>query len=58
MLSAKDIKQLTSKGITEYEFETQLENFEKGFPYANLAGAATVGDGIVSFTEEDAKEYV
>ena len=57
MLSAKDIKQLTSKGITEYEFETQLENFEKGFPYANLAGAATVGDGIVSFTEDDAKEY-
>lgn len=57
MLSEKDIKQLTSKGITEYEFETQLENFEKGFPYANLAGAATVGDGIVSFTEEDAKEY-
>lgn len=57
MLSTKDLAQLAQKGITETQFETQVENFEKGFPYANLAGAATVGDGIVHFSEVDAQEY-
>ena len=49
MLTPQDIKQLESKGITELQFETQMENFQKGFPFANLAGAATVGDGIVVY---------
>lgn len=57
MLSGKDLKQLADKGITETQFQTQIENFEKGFPFANLAGAATVGDGIVHFTEVEAQEY-
>ena len=57
MLSKKDLAQLSKKGISDIEFETQLENFQKGFPYMNLAGAATVGDGIVKLSEADAKEY-
>lgn len=57
MLSTKDLKQLEQKGISELQFQTQIENFEKGFPFANLAGAATVGDGIVHFTPEEAEEY-
>lgn len=57
MLSTKDLQQLAQKGITELQFQTQIENFEKGFPYANLAGAATVGDGIVHFTSSEAEEY-
>ena len=57
MLSTKDLKQLQQKGISELQFQTQIENFEKGFPFANLAGAATVGDGIVRFTPEEAEEY-
>lgn len=57
MLSTKDLKQLQQKGISELQFQTQIENFEKGFPFANLAGAATVGDGIVHFTPEEAEEY-
>lgn len=57
MLSTKDLEQLAQKGITELQFETQIENFEKGFPYANLAGAATVGDGIVHFSDSDVQEY-
>ena len=57
MLTPQDIKQLESKGITELQFETQMENFQKGFPFANLAGAATVGDGIVSLSLADAEEY-
>ena len=57
MLSKKDLEQLSKKGITELQFETQMENFQKGFPFANLAGAATVGDGIVSLSLADAEEY-
>ena len=57
MLSTKDLKQLADRGISELQFQSQIENFEKGFPYANLAGAATVGDGIVRFTPEEAQEY-
>lgn len=57
MLSTKDLEQLAQKGITELQFETQIQNFEKGFPYANLAGAATVGDGIVHFSDADINEY-
>lgn len=57
MLSKKDLQQLAQKGITETQFETLIENFEKGFPYANLAGAATLGDGIVHFSDADAQEY-
>lgn len=57
MLSNKDIEQLSKKGITDVEFENQIENFQKGFPYINLAGAATVGDGIVHLSDVDAKEY-
>ena len=57
MLSKKDLEQLSKKGITDIEFENQIENFQKGFPYINLAGAATVGDGIVSLSLTDAEEY-
>ncbi len=57
MLTPQDIKQLESKGITELQFETQIENFKKGFPYINLAGAANVGEGIVSFTKDDIDKF-
>lgn len=57
MLSGEDLKQLSDKGISEVQFQSQIENFEKGFPFANLAGAATIGDGIVHLTEEEAMEY-
>ncbi|MBR2369721.1 MAG: DUF4301 family protein [Paludibacteraceae bacterium] len=57
MLSKKDLEQLSKKGITDIEFENQLNNFQKGFPYINLAGAATVGDGIVHLSDADVQEY-
>lgn len=56
MLSKKDLEQLSKKGITDIEFENQLNNFQKGFPYINLAGAATVGDGIVHLSDADVQE--
>lgn len=55
MFSEKDILQIKEKGISIEKINTQIENFESGFPFLKISGAATVGDGIVNFSEEDVK---
>ncbi len=57
MLTPQDIKQLEDKGISELQFETQMEYFKKGFPYINLAGAANVGEGIVRLFDSDIENF-
>lgn len=47
MLSEKDKAQLAAKGISETQLMKQLDCFRTGFPYLKLAGAATVGHGIL-----------
>ena len=39
MLTAEDRKQLSQKGISEQQIETQLQQFREGFPYLRLRGA-------------------
>lgn len=58
MLKKEDLQQLQSKGISESTFYTQLENFEKGFPFADLDSAATIGNGIVTLSENDISKYI
>ncbi len=48
MLSQEDLKQIKSKGITEQQIETQLEEFKTGFPFLKLEAAAAIGKGIVA----------
>ncbi|MBQ2065808.1 MAG: DUF4301 family protein [Paludibacteraceae bacterium] len=50
-LTQKDLEQIEARGISQSKIRTQLENFEKGFPFANIYNAATVGNGIVKPTE-------
>ena len=50
-LTQKDLEQIEARGISQSKIRTQLENFEKGFPFANIYNAATVGDGIVKPTD-------
>ena len=50
-LTKKDLEQIAARGISQAQIRTQLENFEKGFPFANIYNAATVGNGIVKPTE-------
>ncbi len=54
MFTNKDIEQIKSRGIDIKNVELQIENFKKGFPYANLVKAATVGDGLVAIEEKQA----
>ena len=58
MLSEKDLKQIAQRGITEKQIETQLKEFETGFPFLKLEAAAAVGNGIVAPNEDERKQYV
>lgn len=50
-LTQKDLEQIAARGISEIKMRTQFENFEKGFPFANIYDAATVGCGIMKPTQ-------
>ncbi|MCX6271724.1 MAG: DUF4301 family protein [Bacteroidetes bacterium] len=54
MFTSRDIEQIRQRGISMEAIEYQLEKFVKGFPFVNLAKPATVPDGILRFTEEEA----
>ena len=38
MLNAKDLEQLSEKGISQEKIEEQLSCFEKGFPFPGNRG--------------------
>ena len=50
-LSLSDLDQLKQNGISPEKLETQLTNFEKGFPFIEIVAPATVGNGIMSITD-------
>ena len=58
MLQEKDLKQIALRGISEEQIETQLNQFETGFPFLRLEAAAAVGRGIVAPTDEERKAYI
>ncbi len=52
MLSQEDLKQIAQRGITEEQINTQLHQFETGFPFLKLEAAASVERGIMRPTED------
>ena len=58
MLTATDLAQLESKGISEQQVQQQIKNFQQGFPYMKLQRAAPVGDGIIRLTSEQIEAYI
>ncbi len=58
MLEEKDLKQLAAKGISEQQIETQIKQFETGFPFLKIEAPASVDKGIVVPQGEQAAEYV
>lgn len=58
MLSEKDLKQIAQRGISQEQIETQLKEFETGFPFLRLEAAAAVGNGILSPTADERQSYV
>lgn len=45
--SDKDLKQIEEHGLTTDEVEKQIDNFKKGFPYADIEKPVTANDGVV-----------
>ena len=58
MITDKDKLQLELKGITPERLQNQLDSFAKGFPYLELAGAASVAKGIFAIGDADEEEYL
>ena len=57
-ISEKDLYQLKQQGITLKEFNSQLEDFKQGFPFAELVKPASTGDGIRQYNDKQSAEFV
>ena len=58
MLQPVDLNQIEKKGITVKTLENQLDHFRQGFPFIRLLRPAIQGDGIITFSEEQKKEFI
>lgn len=56
MLNTEDLKLLEAKGISEETLKEQFDAFKSGFPYLKIEASASVGNGIVKFTDEEVAE--
>ena len=54
-MTAQDKALLEAKGISEAQIEQQLRDFQTGFPFLKLAGAAAIGRGIMAVSDEQEK---
>lgn len=54
--SEKDITLLNTKGISLEEVQNQLALFNQGIPFSDLRAAATIGNGIFSYSEQEQQE--
>lgn len=57
MFTQEDLELLQRKGISVEKVEKQLESFKQGFPFLKLKGCATVDNGILAVSEEEATRY-
>ena len=57
MFSEQDLEQIKAHGQTPERVGAQIACFENGFPYLGIRRVATVGDGIVRPSEEEAARW-
>jgi hypothetical protein len=58
MFNSTDVHQIEKRGSNVAVTKQQIENFIKGFPYANLQRPAIINDGIKQLTGSEIKETV
>src|SRR5690554_3239062 len=58
MFTEKNKQQIKSHGLSETEIERQLEIFKNGIPFAEVVEAASIGNGIEVFSEEEQAHFV
>lgn len=58
MFDSKDLEQFNKKGISPEQVQAQLELIRNGFPYLELASAASTGNGIMSLSSDECDRYI
>ena len=58
MFTEKDIQQIENKGITLKQVEAQVSRIKNGMSYSNLISAATIGNGIKSYTASETEHLI
>jgi hypothetical protein len=58
MFTSSDLAQLEARGISVEKAEKQLYSFANGFPELEIVSAASVGNGVLTPTEEEVDIYV
>lgn len=58
LFTNEDKELLQKKGISESKIEAQLKDFAQGFPFLKLRAAASVGNGIIAPSKEEADKYI
>lgn len=58
MFTPTDLAQLQAHGISQEQTEQQLHAFQTGFPALHIAGAATVGNGILRPNDTEQAHYL
>ncbi len=54
MFSAQDKSHIAAKGISLDVIDQQISHFANGFPYLQIQKAATIGDGIIQVSDDEA----
>ncbi len=58
MFNSADLDQIKQRGSDVSVILQQIENFKKGFPFANLQRPAVIGDGIIQLNEVEINQLV
>ncbi len=58
MIYSSDNEMLKKKGISKAVIEDQIKTFEKGIPYIRIKSAATPGNGILVFDEDEKERLI
>jgi len=57
MFTTNDLQQIKKRGNKQDVVESQIKNFENGFPFTEIIKPATVGDGIISLSQKQVDRY-
>ena len=58
MFTQEEIRQIEAHGLTVAQVEQQIENFRAGFPSLPIVRAASCGDGIRRFNDDEIAEIL
>lgn len=58
IFSDKDVKQIKNHGLSLDEVNTQIENFNTGFPFLDIVKPAVAGDGVIKCSPLDCERYI